>query len=116
MKTIRYLALSLLVLAAAACSGGSAEPTAEAAGGGGASVTMADLAYSPTATDVSAGATVTWTNNDDVPHTVTFSADGVDDSDELKQGDTFAATFAEAGTYDYVCAIHPDMKGKVTVA
>ena len=64
---------------------------------------------------VAAGSTVTWTNDDDAPHTVTFDGDAVEDSGELAKGDTFEATFDEPGSYSYVCAIHPKMTATVTV-
>ena len=110
-------ALALLVLAATACSGG-AEPTADAAqpAASAQTVTMADLAYSPAQLEVPAGTTVTWINEDEAPHTVTFDGDAVADSDKMETGDEFAATFDQAGTYSYICAIHPEMKATVTVA
>jgi plastocyanin len=111
-------ALAVLALAATACSGGAAEPAAEAAQAAAASqtVSMADLAYSPAQLEVPAGTTVTWTNDDEAPHTVTFDGDAIADSDQLEPGADFSATFDKAGTYTYICAIHPDMKGTVTVA
>lgn len=57
---------------------------------------------------------VLWINQDAVPHTVTAS-DGAFDSGTLDEGGPFAQTFDEAGTFDYVCAIHPTMSGVVTV-
>ena len=78
-------------------------------------MTIDDLKYAPADATVAAGSEVTWTNNDEAPHTVTFDGDAVKSSGELKTGDTFSTTFADAGTYSYLCAIHPDMKGKVTV-
>ena len=115
----------MLALGAAACGGGEAEPAAAsapeeapaAASGGAESATVGidDLTFTPADVEVAAGGSVTWNNAEDVPHTVTFSDDAIESSDELAQGDDFSATFDSAGTYDYVCAIHPDMKGTVTV-
>lgn len=119
---IRVLAIALLLVALAGCGGGASDGGDDAAAsgdGGGAkasAVTIADLAYSPADIDVAAGGSVTWTNDDDAPHTVTFDDDAVTSSEELAKGDEFSATFAEAGSYSYVCAIHPDMKGTVTVS
>ena len=73
--------------------------------------------FSPATLTVAVGSTVTWTNEDAVPHTVTSTdGPGVDaavtdtfDSGDLGQGDTFSFTFDEAGTYDYECTIHASM-------
>ena len=117
----RVLAALTMVLALAAC-GSSGDGSAAASGGEGdgsaaaAAVTIDNLAYSPADLEVAAGAEVTWTNDDETPHTITFDDDAVSSSDEMATGDTFSATFDQAGTYDYICAIHPDMKAKVTVS
>jgi amicyanin len=65
---------------------------------------------------VSAGATVTWHNADDVPHTVT-SKDGepVLDSGALDTDDKYSFTFTKPGTYTYYCKVHPHMTGVVIV-
>ncbi|MDR3686702.1 MAG: cupredoxin family copper-binding protein [Coriobacteriia bacterium] len=78
-----------------------------------AAVTIANFAFSPSNVTVAVGGTVTWTNNDSVPHTVT----GADfDSGPLSPGKTFSHTFPKAGSFDYKCTIHPSMApGKVTV-
>ena len=114
------LAALSMILALAAC-GSSGGDSAAASGGGDtsaapAAVTIDDLAYSPADLQVAAGTEVTWTNDDDAPHTVTFDDDAVSSSDEMATGDTFSATFDKPGTYAYLCAIHPDMKAKVTVS
>jgi plastocyanin len=64
--------------------------------------------------DVAAGTTVTWTNRDDVPHTVA-SATKVFKSPPLDTGETFSFTFKEAGTFEYYCSMHPRMTGKIVV-
>src|SRR6478735_7546568 len=64
--------------------------------------------------EVAAGTTVTWTNRDDVPHTVTSSTK-VFKSPPLDTGETFTYTFKQAGTFEYYCALHPHMTGKVVV-
>lgn len=120
-RIFRVLAALTMVLALAAC-GSSGDGSAAASGGDGetsaapAAVTIDNLEYSPADLEVAAGTEVTWTNDDKAPHTVTFDHDAVSSSDEMATGDTFSATFDEAGTYDYICAIHPDMKAKVTVS
>ncbi len=63
---------------------------------------------------VPVGTTVTWKNEDSMTHTVT-ATDNSFDSGDLEQGATFSFTFTKAGTYSYVCQLHPNMKGTVTV-
>ena len=70
--------------------------------------------FAPEAISVAAGTTVTWTNNDPVPHTVT-DVNQAWDSGLFDQGTTFSRTFTEPGTYDYYCIPHPMMIGKVVV-
>ena len=120
-RSFSVLASALLLLALVACGGGGNEPAddgvaAEGEGGGAQAVAIEGNAYSPADVSVSSGGSVEWTNNDDVPHTVTFEDSSVSGSDELAKGGTHAATFAEAGDFSYSCKIHPDMKGTVTVS
>ena len=64
--------------------------------------------------EVSAGTTVTWTNRDDVPHTVA-STTKIFKSPPLDTGEAFSYTFNEAGTFEYYCSMHPRMTGKIVV-
>ncbi len=80
----------------------------------GATVTIKNFDYAPMMVTVPAGSSVTWKNLDGEPHTV-VSTDGVFRSPALDQGDTFSFTFTKAGTYKYVCSIHPKMVATVTV-
>ena len=61
-----------------------------------------------------AQSTVTWTNHDDIPHTV-VSVDKVFKSKVLDTDEKFSFTFSTPGTYPYFCSIHPKMTGKVVV-
>ncbi len=70
--------------------------------------------FSPKSLTVPVGATVTWTNHDDVPHTVT-SRDKKFTSQAIDTDERFTFTFAEAGTYAYFCAIHPIMTAEIVV-
>lgn len=71
--------------------------------------------YGPADITVAAGDTVTWTNSDTAPHTVTSTGGGPLDSPNMAKGDTWSFTFTQAGSYPFFCALHPDMKGSVTV-
>jgi plastocyanin len=85
------------------------------ASGGGAEVSMEGIAFNPAEVTVKVGDTVTWTNNDSVDHDVTGDDFESGDAGGLASGDTFEHTFDEAGTFDYVCTVHPGMEGTVTV-
>ena len=98
----------------------AAAPATTAAAGGGAAaagngaVSIKGFAFNPGDVTVAKGTKVTWTNNDSATHRIK-SGDGSFDSQDLKNGDTFEHTFDTAGTFDYICGIHPSMKGKITV-
>lgn len=81
-----------------------------------ASASIQAYKFMPGDLTVKVGDTITWTNNDTAPHTVTTLAGPVPiGSPTLKKGDTFSFTFTKPGVYQYGCSIHPDMKAKVTV-
>ncbi len=61
------------------------------------------------------GDTITWTNQDAAPHTATAD-DGSFDTGELARGQSGSHTFTTAGSFSYVCSIHPSMRATVTVA
>ena len=73
-----------------------------------------NFVFGPETITVPVGATVTWTNKDDIPHT-SVSTDGVFKSKVLDTDEQFSYTFTKAGTYPYYCTIHPKMTGKVLV-
>ena len=77
-------------------------------------VKIKNFGFSPATITVKAGSTVVWTNNDAIQHDVTFDAGGIASS-VLNQNDTFSHTFVTAGTYHYICSIHPFMHGTVIV-
>ena len=94
-----------------AATSGSSSTTAPAAGG--TAVTIANLAFSPATVTIKVGDTVTWTNNDSVPHTVTGTGW---DLGQVAPGASVSHKFDTAGSFDYHCTIHPSMApGKVTV-
>ena len=79
--------------------------------------TLGDKTYSPDPVTIARGATVIWTNNDSIAHTVTAKPDAtVFDSGSIAPGATFSHTFNSVGDFDYFCTIHPGMVGKVTVS
>ncbi|MBI4154554.1 cupredoxin family copper-binding protein [Candidatus Woesearchaeota archaeon] len=70
--------------------------------------------FNPQDLKIKVGTTVIWTNQDSASHTVT-SSDKTLDSPDLSKGQTFSYTFTTLGVYNYICSIHPYMKGTVTV-
>ncbi len=79
-----------------------------------AEVKIDNLSFAPPTLTIPVGATVTWTNRDDIPHTV-VSTDGVFKSKVRDTDEKFSYTFTKAGTYPYYCSVHPKMTGKVVV-
>src|SRR5579859_2858103 len=73
-----------------------------------------NFTFIPATLTVPAGATVTWTNHDDVPHTVT-ATDKHFTSQALDTDDQFSYRFTTPGTYNYYCTIHPKMQGTIIV-
>src|SRR5271167_2017613 len=71
-------------------------------------------AFIPQRVDVKAGATVTWINDDDAPHTVASSTK-LFKSKALDTGDKFSFTFTTPGAYQYFCSVHPYMTGAIVV-
>ena len=105
-------ALLLTTLVLGGCSdredeGGADEPTGDA-------VRIEDFTFKPGELRVKAGTTVTFTNADGFAHTAT-AKDKSFDSGNLEQDATFEHTFEEAGTFEYLCAVHNSMTGTITV-
>jgi plastocyanin len=77
-------------------------------------VKIDNFSFGPAELTVAVGTTVTWTNRDDIPHTV-VSTDKVFKSKVLDTDEKFSYTFSQAGSFPYFCSIHPKMTGKVVV-
>jgi plastocyanin len=77
-------------------------------------VTIDHFTFTPPELTVAVGTTVKWVNHDDIPHLV-VNKDKAFRSKALDTDDSFSYTFASAGTFDYFCALHPQMVGKVIV-
>ena len=97
--------LGLLMGAAVMAAPGGAEDMA---------VKVDNFTFTPQRITVKAGTTVTWTNQDDIPHSVASSTK-VFRSKTLDTDDKFSFTFTTAGTYEYFCSLHPHMTGTIVV-
>lgn len=122
--------LGAVLLAGAAC-GGSGGPTSGNGSspppGGSVGVTIQDYSFSPSSRTVARGTTVRWSNNGPSTHTSTSDA-GAWDSGPIggpgsgeygatgQYGGTYDRTFSVAGTYEYHCTFHSDMRGTITVS
>ncbi len=105
--------LLLMSILVAGCGGYQAPgPAPSPVAGTEHQVTIENFAFSPAEITIKVGDTVTWTEQDAVHHTTTGS---IFDSGDLGQEQTYSKTFDKAGTYDYTCNYHPNMKGKVIV-
>lgn len=98
-------ALPELTAAGAAAVTAAASPAA---------VQIDNFTFTPATLTVTAGATVTWKNDDDSPHRI-GDKNGTFKSAALDTDDTFSHTFAAPGEYPYICTIHPYMAGKIIV-
>jgi plastocyanin len=76
-------------------------------------VAIENFKFVPANITVAVGDTITFTNNDSAPHTAT-AKDGSFDTGRLSKGQSATVTIGAAGTFNYICEIHPMMKGVVT--
>ena len=103
--------LGIVALAASPRYSPAAQQKAEPA-----EVKIDNFSFGPAALTVPVGTTVTWTNRDDIPHTVVSTDEPkVFKSKVLDTDEKFSFTFSKAGTYPYFCSIHPKMTAKVIV-
>jgi amicyanin len=77
-------------------------------------VKIENFTFAPQRVTVKAGTTVTWTNDDDIPHTVASSTKAFK-SKVLDSDDKFSLTFTTPGIYEYFCSLHPHMTGTLVV-
>jgi plastocyanin len=134
MRKILALMLACLALGLVACGGdddddggggggGGASTTEQPSGGGGggAEVSLRDIQFSPKDLTVNAGETITFTNDESIPHDVHKTSGPGDDfasgpDGGMQEGDTFELKLDTPGDYEYVCNVHaPGMAGTITV-
>ena len=118
MSAVAAFALAVTFLASGVASespsGAQESPAKEAQAAS--EVKIDNFSFAPQNLTVPAGSTVTWTNRDDIPHTVVSTEDPkAFKSKALDTDEKFSFTFSKPGTYPYFCSIHPKMTGKVIV-
>lgn len=120
-RAVLALTAALTLMLAGCGDDDSTDTTAPSDGeaASGDAVTIAGFAFDPTTIEVSPGATVTWSNEDGVQHTVTAGEPGTPADtfgESVDPGSSAEITFDEAGTFPYFCTIHPSMTGEVAVS
>ena len=117
MKKIWVISLLVIVVLISGCYGPkTAAPSTTTQPTAANTVEIKGFAFNPWEITVTKGTTVTWANKDSAPHTVTTTnAPVAFDSGRMSKGEQFSQTFDTAGTYEYYCSIHPNMRGKVIV-
>jgi len=112
-KVVALLAFLPLIFVAA-CGGGATPPSYSepVPPSGETEVMIEGFAFQPATTTVAPGTTITWINQDSVAHTVAI---GGTESPRLNMGDSWSYTLDTAGTFDYICGLHPSMKGQIVV-
>lgn len=108
-KYLGIIALTLLTLAIA-----SRQPSF-AADNPPVAIKIDNFSFSPQTITVPAGTQITWTNQDDIPHTVVSDDKTTFKSRALDTDEKFSFTFTKPGSYTYFCSIHPKMTAKVIV-
>lgn len=108
--------INLIKLGEASASASAPADTAPAsAAATGAAVEIKNFSFSPNPIEIPVGASVTWTNDDNVPHTATGLDRDALQSGAIPFGASFTQEFATAGSFDYFCEFHPNMKGTIVV-
>ncbi len=113
-RAIKILAFQASVFAAGILTMSVVADLAKAAPAPSAVVQIGNFTFKAQVLTVKPGTTVTWTNADDIPHTVTSNT-GVFKSKVLDSGDKFSFTFAKPGQFAYFCSLHPHMTGTIVV-
>ncbi len=78
-------------------------------------ISLINFAFSPNTLNINIGDTVIWTNNDSAPHQIKGDSLTSISGTAMNKGQTYSFTFNDIGTFNYHCAIHPSMKGIITV-
>lgn len=123
MKINSYKEAAILIILAAiilpilGCQSSQGKDTGSSSSGTQANtVEMKNFAFNPSEIKIKQGETAEWLNKDTfAKHTVTSDSGAELNSEALSNGQTYSHTFNEKGIFEYHCAIHPTMKGKITV-
>jgi len=78
-------------------------------------INIKDFAFYPSSLNIKTGTKVTWTNNDNIPHTIVSDSGNLLNSGTIALGQSWSFTFSNSNTVNYHCSIHPMMKGVIVV-
>lgn len=107
----RFLAIAFAIGVVIQCLHADTPATKPAA-----QVSIDNFAFTPAELTVNVGDQVTWVNHDDMPHNVVSTKpDKTLHSKAIDTDESFSFTFTSAGTYEYLCSIHPHMKARIIV-
>lgn len=106
--------LLILTLCITAVGAGASRPAPRATDQGSSTVTVKDFEFTPRNLTIPAGSKVTWTNKDEEPHKI-VEVNSAFTSQPLDTDGNFTYQFDTPGTYEYFCALHPRMTGKIIV-
>jgi plastocyanin len=110
----RALVVGTSAFLALGAAGALAQQAQQAAPAGTAEIAIKNFKFVPPSLTVAPGTAVTWVNNDEEPHNV-VSPDRSFRSKAIDGGEKFTAVFDKPGTYKYLCAVHPQMRGEIIV-
>lgn len=117
-RLLAAIAVAVAVAACSSASGGGPKPSSTAGlptpDGLTVDVEMQDYVFAPASVEVEVGTTVRWTNRGQAPHTATAD-DGSFDTGQITSGASAGHVFATPGSFSFICTLHPDMKGTITV-
>ena len=113
-RSFKMLSFQAATLVGSALIMSTVSAMTKAAAPAAAAVEIGNFTFKAPVVRVKPGTTVTWTNGDDIPHTV-VSKDGAFKSRVLDTGDRFSFTFAKPGQFGYFCSLHPHMTGTIIV-
>ena len=115
MKSRRKLAIIVLALLGLAIGATARKSSAADNAPAPVVIKIDNFSFTPQTLTVSAGTQVTWTNQDDIPHTVVSEDKTTFKSHALDTDEKFSFTFTKPGTYTYFCSIHPKMTAHIVV-
>ena len=110
----QLIGMALCAVAAAALVVGSVK-AADVPAAATVQINIFNYKFDPATVTVPMGTTVTWTNKDEIPHSVASSDKSFKGSGGLDTGDSYSNTFDKPGTYKYYCTLHPFMTGVIVV-
>jgi plastocyanin len=110
-STLRMVRIATLLIATSIAASPALADVAPTA-----TIVIDNFSFSPPQLSVAAGATVTWENRDDIPHTIVNDATPrAFKSPPVDSGEKFSQVFVKPGTYRYFCSLHPHMTGTIIV-